>query len=126
MQMLAVVPGDECQHPLPRQVDVLESMRRVAWRVLACAEPGFDMGVVVRDAGAAVRRRDAQRLQFGLERVRLCAAPLSACSTSGLLWRRRSRQQARSINAAASSPPSRACTSQATSLRLNRSMTAYR
>src|SRR5450830_244935 len=71
MQMLAVVPGDECQHPLPRQVDVLESMRRVAWRVLAGAEPGFDMGIVVRDAGAAVRRRDAQRLQFGLERVRL-------------------------------------------------------
>ena len=71
MQMLAVEPGDEFQHPLPRQVDVRESMRRVGWRVLAGGEPGFEMGAVVRYAGAAVRRRDAQRLQFGLERVRL-------------------------------------------------------
>lgn len=29
MQMLAVVPSDEFQHPLPRQFDVLESIRRV-------------------------------------------------------------------------------------------------
>lgn len=71
MQMLTVVPGDEFQPPLPRQVDVFESIRRVAWRIFASAEPGLDMGVVVRNAWATVRRRDAQRLELGLERVRL-------------------------------------------------------
>lgn len=69
MHMLAVVPADEFQHPLARRLNVLESVRRVTWRVLAGTEPGFDMGVVVRNAGTAVRRRDIQLLQLGLERV---------------------------------------------------------
>lgn len=71
MQMLAVVPRDKFQHPLPRQFDIFESIRRIAWCVFASSELGFDMGVVVRYAGAAMRRRDAQRLQLGLEHVRL-------------------------------------------------------
>ena len=45
MQMLAVVPSDEFRHPVPRQFDVLESIRWATWRVLASAEPGFDMGL---------------------------------------------------------------------------------
>ena len=37
MQILPVVLSDECQHPLPRQFDVPESIRQVAWRVVAGA-----------------------------------------------------------------------------------------
>ena len=79
MQMLAVVPGDEFQHPLPRQVDVLEAVRRVARRVLASAEPGFDMGVVVGDAEAAVRRRDSGKFRT---RKGLAGAPGAMAAVS--------------------------------------------
>jgi hypothetical protein len=48
VQMHAVVPGDKFQHPLPCVVDVDEARRRITGAVLASAEPGFDVGVIVR------------------------------------------------------------------------------
>lgn len=70
MQMHTVIPSDEFKYPLPCLFDVFEALRRIARAVLASAEPSLDMGVIVRYAGAAMRRRDAQCLQLGLERMR--------------------------------------------------------
>lgn len=55
MQMHAVVPSDEFEHPLPRQFNACKALRRMTRTVLAGSEPGFNMRVIIRYAWATVR-----------------------------------------------------------------------
>ena len=61
--VLGVVPAHELQHPRPHGFQRLEALPRIAGVVFEGAEEGFGLGVVVRDARAAERRRNAELLQ---------------------------------------------------------------
>src|SRR5690606_12035753 len=60
MAMLFVVPRHELPHPLSGIGQVGEAGHREGGMVFAGAEQGFRVSVIVRDAGAAVRRCDAE------------------------------------------------------------------
>ena len=53
MTMLEVVPAHEAAHPLAGRFQRLEAFGRIARSVLQGAEEGFDLGIVVADAGTA-------------------------------------------------------------------------
>jgi hypothetical protein len=61
--------SSQSRAPVARVLDGGKAVRRIARRIFAGTEPCFNMRIVVRYAGPAVRRLDAQRFQFRLERV---------------------------------------------------------
>lgn len=67
MAMLFVVPRHELPYPLARVGQVDEARRREGRMVFAGAEQGFRVGVIVRDAGTAMRRCDAEFFKLGMD-----------------------------------------------------------
>ena len=65
MEVLVVVPGDECGDPVASRGDCIEGLARIARAVLQRAEQGLRERVVVADAGAAERGDHAETLQGG-------------------------------------------------------------
>ena len=74
MTVGVIVPSHEGAGPRARGVEVGEAVARELGPVLGHAEQRFDEGVVVADAGARVRRLDAQpvrRLPCQVDRLKL-------------------------------------------------------
>src|SRR5690606_23571543 len=67
MAMLFVVPMHELPHPLACAGQVSEARCREGWMVFAGTEQGLRIGIIVRDPCAAVRWRDAQLFELGID-----------------------------------------------------------
>ena len=67
MAMLFVVPIHELPHPLAGVGQVGKASHREGRMVFAGTEQGFRVGVIVRDAGTAVRRCDAELFKLGMD-----------------------------------------------------------
>ena len=67
MAMLFVVPIHELPHPLAGVGQVGKASHREGGMVFAGTEQGFRVGIIVRDAGTAVRRCDAEFFKLGMD-----------------------------------------------------------
>lgn len=67
MAMLFVVPRHELPHPRSGIGQVGKAGHREGGMVFAGTEQGLRVGVIVGDAGSAVRRCDAELFKFGMD-----------------------------------------------------------